>query len=476
VYRYSIEHCFVISLICTFLIPSNAAFSKPNPAQAAAANAQAEQARQQQLVLQQQQMRKAQMQQVAAQQQQARQVQEQQLKAQEESRKSQEQALRAQEEQARNNQQQAMKAQQEEAKRIQEQQASNLQKQAEQRAQAQAEGARQQQKAQQEALKNQQKEQQQLARAQQKEQQRAEQQALKAQQEGAGANKQREMAEEVRAQQLRQQGTAAAEIPRAGNELRAAQIAAAAAGNRAFRPVQARPVPTEHIIPMSKGMSMPVLEENVAAAEKEHAQAVVQNLKNHLIPVQMDHAPANLLPTKAMWMNNYTNNYWSAINNQRFAINRQNTYVNSVMPADYPYWYQPEPGWQFSNGFVLGNMVRANLDWLRWGWHPYYGPQPDGFVCADDYVPTAWMYVPAYGLWMQPGVYGWAEAGPPYDYTGPITVEVLEPRHVHVKDPYNGWERGRVTNVIYLYNAFFYPEEERWGYVNRHGYFVWLNL
>jgi hypothetical protein len=431
VYRYSIGHCVVITLIGTFLLPSNAALSKNNPAQAAAANAQAEQARQQQVMLQQQQMRQAQVQQAALHQQQARQLQEQEMKVQQEARNSQEQALKAQEEQARNNQQQAIKAQQEEARKIQEQQASNLQKQEEQRAQAQAEGARQQQKAQQDQLKAQQK----LVNAQQREQQKAQ----------------------------RQPNPATAEMSRAGGEVRAPQSVAAipTEGNRAtFRPAQARPVPTEHIIPMKKGMSMPVLDENVAAGEKEHAQVVIQNLA----------------PTKAMWMNNYTNNYWTSINNQRFAINRQNTYINSVLPADYPYWYQPEPGWQFSNGFVLGNMIRANLDWLRWGWHPYYGPQPEGFVCADDYIPTAWMYVPAYGLWMQPGVYGWAPAGPPYDYTGPITVEVLEPRHVHIKDPYTGSEHGRVTNVIYLYNAFFYPEDERWGYVNRHGYFIWLNL
>ncbi|HEY9758172.1 MAG TPA: hypothetical protein V6C97_23605 [Oculatellaceae cyanobacterium] len=103
------------------------------------------------------------------------------------------------------------------------------------------------------------------------------------------------------------------------------------------------------------------------------------------------------------------------------------------------------------------------MDWLRCGWHPYYGPPPDGFLCASDYIPTTWIYFPAYGLWQQPGVYSWAPSGPPFEYTGPITVEVLEPRHVHVRDPYTGWERTQVMNVVYLYKAFYDEEYEHWG-------------
>ncbi len=433
--RYSIEHSIILILIGAFFVPSNSALAKNNPQ--AAAGAEAAAAHQQQ---EQAQMRQAQAQEAAARQNQARAMQEQELKAQEEARKSQEQVLRAQEDQARKNQEQAIKAQQE--------QAANLQREQAGKAQALAAAQRQQDALRGKQEQNQLKEQEQIRQAQQQEQQRAQIQAARGQQ-----------AERAESHQP--------------------QIAAAAgAANRATfnRPVQSRPVPTEHIVPISKGMSMPVLDQNIAAPEKEHAQAVVQNLQKHLIPVAMNNAPANLTATKNQWINNYTNNYWTSINNQRFAINRQNTYVNSVVPANYPYWYNAEPGWQFSNGFVLGNTVTAGLDWLRWGWHPYYGPQPEGFVCADDYMPTAWMYVPAYGLWMQPGVYGWAPEGPPYDYTGPITVEVLEPRHVHVNDPYNGWERQRVINVVYLYNAFFYPDAERWGYTNRHGYFVWLDL
>ena len=70
----------------------------------------------------------------------------------------------------------------------------------------------------------------------------------------------------------------------------------------------------------------------------------------------------------------------------------------------------------------LGSLANG-LDWLRWGWHPYYGPLPDGFV-ATDYVPTPWIYFPAYGLWRQPGIMGWAPSGPPFNYSGPISVEV----------------------------------------------------
>jgi hypothetical protein len=229
-------------------------------------------------------------------------------------------------------------------------------------------------------------------------------------------------------------------------------------------------------VPLKKAISLPVLEEGAAAADQEHAQSVIQNLQAHLIPVPLSQAPQGWTALKHNWLANYQNNYWAQVNEHRFLINRENTYVNQMLPSDYPYWYNPEPGWMFSNGFVFGNSIRCGLDWLRWGWHPYYGPQPDGFVCASDYVPTPWTYFPAYGLWVQPGLYGWAPSGPPFDYTGPISVEVLEPRKVHVHDPYTGWERTSVINVVYLYNAFFDPEFERWGYVNRHGYYIWLNL
>ena len=97
-------------------------------------------------------------------------------------------------------------------------------------------------------------------------------------------------------------------------------------------------------------------------------------------------------------------------------------------------------------------------------------------MCADDFVPTPYIYFPAYGLWRIAGAPGWAAEGPDLDYTGPITVEMLEHRRLAVTDPYTGRTINRVINVPYFYNAFFFPEYGRWGYVNRHGYFILLNI
>lgn len=240
------------------------------------------------------------------------------------------------------------------------------------------------------------------------------------------------------------------------------------------RPIQPRAF-TGKSVPIGKAISMPVLEQNVSAAERQHAQTVTQNLQRHLIAVPGGHAPSNFSQIRSASVNSYLNNYPSFINNRRLIINRQNTFINNVPQYEYPYWWHPSAGWCFSNSFTLGSLVNG-LDWLRWGWHPYYGPLPDGFVCATDYVPTPWIYFPAYGLWRQPGIMGWAPSGPPFNYSGPISVEVLEPRHVSVNDPYTGMVTTRIINVPYFYNAYFNPQDERWGYTNRHGYFVLLNL
>jgi hypothetical protein len=221
---------------------------------------------------------------------------------------------------------------------------------------------------------------------------------------------------------------------------------------------------------------MPVLEPGASPQEQEHAAAATKNLQAHLIAVQGNQAPQNVPAIRNSTVNNYFNNYRTTINNRQISINRQNTNFNIVPPTQFPHWYQPEPGWTYSNGFCLGNLITVGADWLGWGWHPYYGPPPEGFVCESDYIPTPWVYVPAAGLWRQPGVMGYADYGPPYDYEGPITVEVMEPRHIHVRDPFTGWMNDRVVNVVYFYNAYYYPEFERYGYMNRHGYFIWLNL
>jgi hypothetical protein len=245
--------------------------------------------------------------------------------------------------------------------------------------------------------------------------------------------------------------------------------------NRFNRAIEPRAL-TFNQIPLEKALSMPAFDPSLSASEQEHALQIQTNLQTHLFAVQASDAPRDFSAFRSNALSNYINNYPVFINNQHMVINRENTFINTVPAMDYPYWYQPNPNWLFSNGFSLGSGLNVGLDWLRWGWHPYYGPQPEGFLCARDFIPTPWIYVPAYGLWRQPGLTGWAPSGPPYDYTGPITVEVFEPRHVKVRDPYTGFENSRTVNVLYLYNAFFNPEYDRWGYMNRHNYFVWLNL
>ncbi len=230
------------------------------------------------------------------------------------------------------------------------------------------------------------------------------------------------------------------------------------------------------VVPIAKAISMPVLQAGISTEDHQHAQAVNHNLEKHLIAVEGTQAPVNRLMTRNTVVNNYFNNYHTVINNHPIDINRQNTNYFQVPAHAYPHWYQQEPGWVYSNGFTLGDSIRVGPDWLRWGWHPYFGPPPEGFVCASDFIPTPWIYLPAYGLWREPGVNGYAELGPPDDYDGPITVEVLEPRHIHTSDPYTGWGNDQIINVVYLYNAFYYPDFGRYGYMNRHGYFIWLNL
>ena len=41
---------------------------------------------------------------------------------------------------------------------------------------------------------------------------------------------------------------------------------------------------------------------------------------------------------------------------------------------------------------------------------------------------------------------------------------------------FNGWQHQNYINVPYLYDAYFYPRFDRWGYVNHNGYYVWLNV
>jgi len=84
------------------------------------------------------------------------------------------------------------------------------------------------------------------------------------------------------------------------------------------------------------------------------------------------------------------------------------------------------------------------------------------------------MYVPWLNQWRQPGQMAYAAGGPPPEYTMPITVEAVEPIQTMVANP-AGIPVPQSINQIYMYNAFYYPRFGRWGFVNRQGYFIWLN-
>jgi hypothetical protein len=404
-----------------------------------------------------------------------RQEQEQQFRQQQqEARRSQEQALRAQEENARRAQQDQQRAMQEQARRAEQDQ----QRAAQQREQQQE--SRQEQAAQQREARQQQEQQQREAQQQRSMQEREAQQ--QAQQQRA---EQAQEAKQERAMQAEQQRQGRENAPFNNNnpELRRAEMPHQTAVGQ-MPPIAvpnfARPSAPRALnitpVPLQKAAAVPMFDQSlISAEERQHAQQVVQNLQQHLWPVPMAQAPPNYNVFPQQTLDYYANNYRTYCNDQPLYITRENTFVNPVPVSEYPYWYQPEQGWVYSNGFSLGNLIRTGLDWLGFGWHPYYGPAPGGFICAANYMPTPWVYYPAYGLWRMAGVNGWAPGGPPFDYSGPISVEVIEPRRVSVADPLTGWQHSRYINVPYLYNAFYYPEYERWGYMNRHKYFVWLN-
>ena len=446
-----------LTLLSVMLLSPLTASAKGGPAPPAAAAAAAQQNEREAMQRAQQVQQQQRAQQEAMMQNQAKQQQE---------RAQQEQMVRAQEEQARKNQMQAVQQQQEQARKMQEQQQQVQQEQArkmqEQQQQVQQEQARKMQQQEQQV------QQEQARKMQQQQQQVQQEQARKMQQQEQQV--QQEQARKMQQQQQEQARNSQKERPQENAAFAGKSWQAGAA-----RPFKAKTLAVS-AVPIEKAVPQPVLEPNANAGEQQHAQAVTANLQHHLFAVPGAQAPQNLSPVVNDWRNNYFNNYSAVVNNRRISINRQNTNVSYFQPNQYPTWYQPQPNWVLSNGFTLGNDIHCGLDWLQWGWHPYYGPPPEGFVCADDYFPTPWVFIPAYGVWRQPGEFAYSPAGPPYDYTGPISVEVLEPRHVRTRDPYSGWVSDRVINVVYFYNAFYYPEFERWGYMNRHGYFIWLNL
>jgi hypothetical protein len=190
-------------------------------------------------------------------------------------------------------------------------------------------------------------------------------------------------------------------------------------------------------------------------------------MRAHLTAVPMSQAPQNFARVRNAQISSFYNNYPFSVNNQQYYVTRQNTHYYPMNQGNYPNWYQPGGGWSFSNGFMLGSAINVGMDWLGSGWQSDYGPPPVGFICANDFAPTPWMYDPMTNQWREPGINAYVSEGPGPQYTGPITVEVIE--------EYRG-RGGRVINVPCLYDAFYYPELGRWGYQNRQGYFIWLNV
>jgi hypothetical protein len=397
------------------------------------------------------------MQQARSQQDQARQQQEQEMKQAGQARQQQEQTLRQQEQQSHKAQEDAQKAQQEQVRAQQEQGREQQQQQARGQQEQQARGQQEQQaRGQQEQAREQQQQQQQV---------RAQQDQAREQQQHTA------MTERAPGGRGEQPGAVANE-----HGARPGAFASDRAGNAVLTRAAAPPQITASRLALSKAIAMPVLAQNARPEDREHLQEVQRNLQDHMFAVAAADAPSNFHSMPNLARQAYFNNYQATIANQQFIINQQNTYINALAQSQWPTWYQAQPNYQFCNGFTLGDTIKCDLNWLRWGWHPYYGPEPDGFVAARNYFPTPWIFLPAYGTWRQPGVNAYAAYGPPYDYTGPISVEVFEPRHVNVDQPFGGWLPQQVINAVYFYNAFYYPEFGRYGYMNRHNNWIWLNL
>jgi len=227
-------------------------------------------------------------------------------------------------------------------------------------------------------------------------------------------------------------------------------------------------------VPVRQAWPVPFFHPHLNAQQREQAELAQRNMEHHLYAVKADHAPEGWQHYGPAQVNNYMNNYQTTINNRSIWINSGNTYCNPCPASGCPSWYQPTPGWGFTTGLMLGS-ISAGLNWLRWGWPGYFGAVPTGFMYQTSYVPTPWMYVPWANQWRQPGVMGYAAEGPPQDYTMPITVQVVEPVQTTMTDPATGETVPTTINQVIMYNAYYYPQFGRWGYMNRQGYFVWVD-
>jgi hypothetical protein len=258
--------------------------------------------------------------------------------------------------------------------------------------------------------------------------------------------------------------------------------------------------------PFQKALPAPALQGQVSAAQQAQAASANQNLQNNLYPVPMSQAPSNYQQAASAQTSSYLNNTPTTVGGQPITINSGNTYVSNTPLSSYPAWWNgggggagfpggggggggggwagpgpggppwggPPPGWGWSNGFTIGSIISASLGWLRSGWPHYYGPPPSGFMYPPGFVPTPWVYNPMINMWRQPGQMAWAPVPPPSDYTMPITVQMVEPIRVWAPSPMGPVPE--TVNQLVMYNAHYFPMMGRWGYRNRHGYFVWLNM
>lgn len=404
--------------------------------------------------------------------------------AQPQARQAQQQNARAQGQQARQGQQQperqAQQAQQQQARQAQEQNERQAQK-------AQEQAQRQQQRQQELEIKQQQQAQVQQMKEQERQQsQRVQQERLPVQQRNTEATGEpfrpgagepgrvppQGPAQEGFRQNRNQEGFPGQ--PPVNPRQRAAMPGMP--GNGSFRP---RPTPPQlnvrSQVGLQKARLMPFINQNASFEEQQQARLEQRNLQAHMTALPINQAPPNYQQLPTEQTSNYFNNYQTYVNNQPLTINSQNTSFNPCPQGQWPSWWQPTPGWTYANGFTLGNLIRCGLNFLGLGWRPYYGPPPTGFVCAANYFPTPWIYSPYQASWIQPGATTFTEMGPDEGYTGPITVQVMEPVVAWIPQAYGGPPVQTTINQLVMYDAFYYPQFGRWGYVNRAGYFIWVN-
>lgn len=221
-------------------------------------------------------------------------------------------------------------------------------------------------------------------------------------------------------------------------------------------------------------VAMPVIIKTATGEQRHQAQTFQANLQAQLSAVPGTMTPKNFADNKAFQLNTYLSDYPAYVNHQVISINKKNTYIREVQPTQYPVWYERKPDLTYCNGFVLGSAVQVKSDWFGWDWPAQFGTAPNGFMCQPNYLPTPWFYVTYNDQWRQAGESAYRK-GPDPDYSGPISVETVEPITGRFPDKF-GVPVSQTFNVIYFYNAFYQPEMGRWGYVNRQGNFVWLNI